>query len=416
MAKSGGDDVCDQRIDELKTFVIENDLILSEILNSFSAAHLWRSRLVCKRWPKIARQLIQDRPGEVIFILQYTEKFWKNYIPRPRGKFVDKAQQFLVSLVNKTTNLMRTPNADREHVTHLLSDYILNEMRCLPKFCIFFTTNSKTADELGQKSVVPNISQLAILTSSGLIATQKLGKNLWEIESSSGYNVNAMAGCIFSDRYDDYKITVTSWSPNGCEEPNLKDPEYPAKCILLFSADLPRSPQLQEFLRKIPSHIALGGGSVYSINSPQLVNEKNDNSYCRHPTSIVFAGKNIQAASLVVMDKFDRNETIEKLKQFRHSLPFDVDQYDSRAHTMGFLFICNGKGRFFYRNKFNVEADAIFKIFPRVNFTGAYVAGEFGHTYVESESQKECDDACKALHHLTYSTVIVLIHFSRKSG
>lgn len=413
MAKSGGDDVCDERIDELKASVIDNDLILSHILDSFSAAHLWRNRLVCKRWCKIAKQSIQDRPGEVILILQYTDKFWKNYMPRQRGKVVQKAQQFLMSLVNKATNLMRTTDIEPEHMNHLLYDYVLNKMRCLPKFCIFFASDSSIADQLSQQSVIPSISQLTILAPAGLVATQQFGKNIWEIEKESSFRVHAMASCIFSDRFDDYKIVVTSWCPNGCEEPNLEDPEYPAKCILFFFTH-ENPPRLEEFLKNIPSNIALGGAFVSAIYTPQHAHEKDDHLSCGHPTSIVFAGKNIQAASLIVKEKFDRNETIEKLQQFRNSLPFDVDQYDRNAHTMGFLFICNGRGRFYYRSKFNVEADVIFKMFPRVNFSGVFGGGEFGHTYVESESQKECDDDCKASHELSYTTVIVLIHFNKR--
>jgi len=86
---------------------------------------------------------------------------------------------------------------------------------------------------------------------------------------------------------------------------------------------------------------------------------------------------------------------------------------------VGFLFICAGRGRYYYDKKDNVESDQLKKVFPNVLFTGVFGQGEYGHTYCGSENESTdspCDDKCQMNHYLSYTSVVVVVHFSKNEN
>jgi len=78
-------------------------------------------------------------------------------------------------------------------------------------------------------------------------------------------------------------------------------------------------------------------------------------------------------------------------------------------NTLAFMFACVGRGRNFYNNQANVEADAFRKVFPDMPLFGLFGNGEIGCDRIIKDDYTLCDSDTDNLEH-AYTTVMTLVH------
>ena len=109
--------------------------------------------------------------------------------------------------------------------------------------------------------------------------------------------------------------------------------------------------------------------------------EERPNKYA-HTVGMIFAGANVQAASILLATKVNTKEKVEKELKKLKDLKWD------ETKTAAFMFACCGRGRHFYKDKAHVESKAFQKLFPNTPLIGIFGNGEIGLTFCPEEQAR----------------------------
>lgn len=118
---------------------------------------------------------------------------------------------------------------------------------------------------------------------------------------------------------------------------------------------------------------------------------------------LALSGPKVQGASVLLDQDVSTpkaaEETIRRLKAAK--IP--------ERNTLGLMFACVGRGRNYYNNQTNVEADAFHKVFPNTPLFGLFGNGEIGCDRIVKDDYTLCDSDADCLQH-EYTTVMTLVH------
>lgn len=397
-------------MDSLRDQVINNDLLLALILDNLSGKELVPVCLVARRWYSIVLSVLRSRNSENMLLMHFPRNYWVNFEPKTQGKVLLRTQEVLLEMVHNCSNIVKI--ADKETARKQVMDTVHNRLKTIPGCVLTYTSCWKMTQDLRMKSIFPKSTyEIYLHSSQGVICTPEI-KTTFELERDRDfYRVESMASCVLSKHFSDNKITLTNWWDPDSPRPAINDPDYPLKCIIYIGKTFNVDKDFTSFCDQIPYKIALGGVFVSKVR----FRDHADGNCKESPLlTLAFSGKNVKAASIVFNDRLDKKYESNRLEDFRKSLSFNPDQRDSDSETIGFLFICAGRGRYYYDKKDQVESTILKKVFPKILFTGVFGQGEYGHNYYNNESiESPCDQNCQDRHHLSYTSVVVLINFAK---
>ena len=110
--------------------------------------------------------------------------------------------------------------------------------------------------------------------------------------------------------------------------------------------------------------------------------EDNPNKYA-HTVGMIFAGANVQAASILLATKVNTKAKVEKELKKLKDLKWD------ETKSAAFMFACCGRGRHFYKGKAHVESEVFQRLFPKTPLIGIFGNGEIGLTFCPEESEDQ---------------------------
>ncbi|KAM6942989.1 F-box only protein 22 [Xenentodon cancila] len=194
-------------------------------------------------------------------------------------------------------------------------------------------------------------------------------------------------------------------SPTALKEAGLVD-NSELRVVLMFVYEAYK-PGGARFLNQIleplsKSKAVIAGGLVENAFSPP--------SQCCSQgaygvVGLGLSGSKVQGASVLldphVSSAKAAEATVRRLKAAK--IP--------EKNTLGFMFACLGRGRGYYNNQANVEADAFHKVFPNTPLFGFFGNGEIGCDRIIKEDYTLCDTETDmdSLQH-EYTTVMTLVH------
>ena len=122
-----------------------------------------------------------------------------------------------------------------------------------------------------------------------------------------------------------------------------------------------------------------------SDDDADVLRGESSSSYKRS-VGLIFAGDGIEAAS-VILPMSVRNESkvlkeLQKLKDCKNLGNLD----DSNSNSFAFMFACCGRGKYFYKEKVNVESKCFRSLFPNTPIIGIFGEGEYGWNYLPTEN------------------------------
>ncbi|KAM9861082.1 F-box only protein 22 [Aulostomus maculatus] len=194
-----------------------------------------------------------------------------------------------------------------------------------------------------------------------------------------------------------------SISPAALKEAGLVDnPELRVVLMFVYEAFKPGGVRfLNQILDPLAKSKALiTGGLVDRAFSPSR-------HCCSHGAygvvGLALSGPKVQGAS-VLLDRDISNPkaaeaTIQRLKAAK--IP--------ERNTLGFMFACVGRGKNYYNDQTNVEADAFRKVFPNTPLFGLFGNGEIGCDRIVKDDYTLCETDTDSLQH-EYTTVMTLVH------
>ena len=121
-----------------------------------------------------------------------------------------------------------------------------------------------------------------------------------------------------------------------------------------------------------------------SDNDADILTGDRSSSYKRS-VGLIFAGDGIEAAS-VILPMSVRNESkvlkeLQRLKECKNLGNLD----DPNSNSFAFMFACCGRGKYFYKDKTNVESKCFRMLFPHTPLIGIFGEGEFGWNHLPSD-------------------------------
>ena len=123
------------------------------------------------------------------------------------------------------------------------------------------------------------------------------------------------------------------------------------------------------------------------LKSFDTYTEDRPNKYA-HTVGMIFAGANVQAASVLLATKVNTKAKVEKELQKLKDLNLDREP----RKTCAFMFACCGRGRHFYKGKGHVESQVFQSLFPNTPLIGIFGNGEIGLTYCPDPEDTPSDN------------------------
>lgn len=284
-----------------------------------------------------------------------------------------------------------------------LDQYFKQKLLSLPALGVIFTSSITLARKISVKTYLPLKShQLIICSQAGIVGQPSIRSRPIELEKYH-FKLDAISGSFAARNWGDYKVIITDWKDEESPEPDPNDANYPVKCSIILSINFEGGDRFNSWLNSNERPIPIGGALVDKI----FYKGKEVDML-----TLSFVGKNVKAASFVLDTRTSR-EAEAKLTELKSNLDFDVDDISADVKTIGFLFICAGRGAEFYSGNLNVESNIVHKIFPHVLFSGVFGNGEYGWNCFNQPDSKKLKFSDHDLA-LSYTTAIVLVQFNRR--
>ncbi|KAM9764770.1 F-box only protein 22 [Menidia menidia] len=192
-------------------------------------------------------------------------------------------------------------------------------------------------------------------------------------------------------------------SPEALKEAGLVD-NSDLRVVLLFVYEAYKSGGAR-FLKQILDPLAktkalIAGGLVESAFSPPR-------HCCGQGTygvvGLALSGPKVQGASVLL------DQDVSTAKAAEAAIRRLKAAKIPEKNTLALMFACVGRGRNYYNNQANVEADAFRKVFPNTPLFGLFGNGEIGCDRIIKDDYTLCDSDTDNLEH-SYTTVMTLVH------
>ena len=396
-------------------------------------------------WNRVTRNVIESRTKvEHYFELYRIGRHHNSNSNRNRETHLSDTKQ--LSFVSESFEQIETK----------LIDKFSNDLNIRPKLVITFFGNfcphSKRPERLIpslRQYLAPDTQLLNVVSSAGLIGSfidreptdrrtlttvvdnkaviSGNRESLVEpIETQSHVGNCAGISSVIFPKYPNVEIDVfDERNLISLEKLNSKND---LKCLIVLattcagktSNHLKELKTINQLKEKYDNRIAIGGIIIDDINY-----FSNNLSTSRKKTrdfyGIAFSGANVRSCSLL-FNTLTPEATQQKFQEFRQNL--DFDPHLKACETIGFMFICTGRGVHTegYPTS-NVEASLFRKVFPGIKLFGVFGQGEYGHNYwpsITREKQlqlsqelQESDSNAHELWHF-YTSVLVLINLPKK--
>ncbi|XP_013886745.1 F-box only protein 22 [Austrofundulus limnaeus] len=385
---SESQEMCESFQDSKAAYVLSNVAeVVERILTFIPTKSLLRIASVCRLWRNCARRVLRT-PQQLGWVSTCG----------PSATEVHSLCSILVEEVEKVFLVPKTVLMMVDSETFNGQDFCFAQNKAKKR-----RQSSHSVQELNQ--LFPKGCDLIGITTPGIVLTPtgswsnppqehqegEAGFTLM-FPSIEGVNIKPFHFCKKT-------ISLTELREAGLVE----NPEL--RVVLLFVYEAYRSGgarflnQILEPLSKTKALIA--GGLVENTFSPP-----------RHccgqgvcgAMGLALSGPKVQGAS-VLLDQDVSNakaaeDTVRRLKAAK--IP--------EKNTLGFMFACVGRGKNYYSNQTNVEADAFHKVFPNTPLFGLFGNGEIGCDRIVKDDYTLCDEDSDSLQH-EYTTVMSVVHF-----
>ncbi|XP_054167098.1 F-box only protein 22-like [Oppia nitens] len=432
--------------------VFGNELILSKILSYLSLKELAKSCFgVNTVWNSICHKVIESRTQLDHFFELYRISRHHMSSSQSRNRETHLAEDKHLEFVNECFDDIETK----------LKTHLRSQLNIWPQIVVTFFGNfcqhSRRPEKLMQYSngfrryLPPETQFLNIVSLAGVIGSV-IHKRPAICQTTAGAgNTSATASTSAATEPSIEPIETQAHVGNCAGISLLIFPKYPnveidifdernlialeklndrtdLKCLIVLATTYAdsESKNIREFKcintlnEKYNNKLAIGGIVVddinYYMNNVNTTRRKTRSFY-----GLAFSGVNVRACSLL-LKTVTPEATEKKFREFRKNLNFDPNL--KTCETIGFLFVCTGRGLNIdtYPTS-NVEASIFRKVFPEVKLIGGFGQGEYGQNYWPSlttdkrtQLMRELQDDIAIEHEMWhfYTSVLVLVNLPKK--
>jgi hypothetical protein len=258
---------------------------------------------------------------------------------------------------------------EEEDVPAVIKRFFERRIRCVPKCCIAFTN----MDYFPQtEHLISSIDYpVVVLQGAGGLLCPPAKRTPSVTAISKLIRIDVIMASFLNRHFTDFEVLVTDWNNPNSVRPASINYQYPIKCVLVFfdPDDDAGADEFKEFISSLDPSIPVCGGSFGRIS--YYIHEENRFNHESGLVTVTLAGENVGSAELILSSE-DPKAALQKLTEFKQSLPFNPDQRDSISHTVGFFFL-DSASQSLCAEPNNILLEPLHEVFPDVVFTGAKV-------------------------------------------